>query len=189
MQSDDATRLLQDTTRVRRRTRRALNPSWFSNLVFGAFFVGTAVLAAFTDSGGAMLAYWTLGAAVAFTATIRFHLRIERELGVDGRAWDASGTLLIALLTGVVIANAVFAGDLRAAMPLYAAAAGLTGFAVLWGDAREAAAAAGIALVATAVLVASPETPGVWANLGLGVVLLAAGLAGRAAWRAPAERT
>jgi len=189
MQSDDATRLLQDTTRVRRRTRRALNPSWFSNLVFGAFFVGTAVLAAVTDAGGVMLAYWLVGAALAFTATFWFHVRIERELGVDGRAWDASGTLLIALLAGVLVANAVFEGDLRAAMPLYAAAAALTGFAVLWGDASEGAAAAGIALVATAVLVVSPETPGVWANLGLGIVLLAAGVAGRVAWRAPAERS
>ena len=61
----------------------------------------------------------------------------------------------------------------------------MAGYALLWWDPYEAAVAAGLAAVATAILLVSPDEPGRWANLGLGVVLLVVGAAGRAAWQKP----
>jgi hypothetical protein len=177
--ADDARRTLAETLDVRRRTRRELNPTWYANLVVGTFFLGSALLSAVAGDGWPMAVYWLVGLTAGAALIIRFYVRREKALGVRSRGWDSSSTMLAALLAGVALANVVFSGDLQATMPLYAAALGIAGFALLWGDRYEWAVAIGLAAVATAILLVSPESPGIWSNLGTGLVLVGAGLAGR----------
>jgi cellobiose-specific phosphotransferase system component IIC len=184
MEAQDARATLAATARTRHRTRRALNPSWYANLVMGTFFAGSAAVSVVSDATWPDVAYAVLGLLAAAALIVRFYVKRERALGVRSRGWDASTAMFAALLAGVIAANALFGGgDLQAVMPLYAGAAGAVGFAVLWHDHVQTAAAAGLAAVATAVLVANPGQPGIWANVGIGLVLLAAGAAGRAVER------
>ena len=73
MERQDAERTILEVEQVRRDTRHALNPVWFGNLAFGAFFLGTAVL----GFAGA-------GAEVATTALTSI------TDGVVSDAWTAS---------------------------------------------------------------------------------------------------
>jgi hypothetical protein len=175
----EAEQTLAAIKRSRRETRRALNPVWYSNLVIGAFFVGAGLLDAVSAPAGVMNAYWVIGLVAGLGLIVRFYARVERELGIESRPLDASGGMFLALIGGVVAANVLLDGDLGAAGPLYVGAAGMLGFAWLWGDRVIAATAAAIALVATAVLAIGPSEPGAWANAGLGAALVVAGILGR----------
>lgn len=181
MDVTEAKRTLVTIDRVRHGTRRAMNPIWFSNVVVGAFFLGAALLAAADAASPVMLAYWVAGWAVALAVIVRHYMRIERALGVESRAWDAPGAIVLTMIGGIVAANVLTDS---AAAPLHVAAAGTVALGVLLHDRIEVAAGAAIAAVASALLLADPERPGGWAALGLAVVLVLAGLAGRARDRA-----
>jgi len=81
-------------------------------------------------------------------------------------------------MVGAIVAANVLTDS--AALPLVCAAAGLLALGALFRDRIEAAAGAALALLALTLALVAPDEPGTWALLGLGVVLTAAGLAGRA---------
>jgi hypothetical protein len=179
MEPTEAERTILDVERVRRGTRHALNPIWYPNIAFGVFFAGTA-LVAFLELGGALASiYWVLGGLLTIGLVVRYYARVEQSLGVQSPMVDASTFVLLALIAGVVAANVLTDGDANAFAPTYVGAAGTLAMGVVLRDRVELAAGAAIALVATAVALLAPGRPGAWANLGLGLVLLVAGLVGR----------
>jgi hypothetical protein len=175
----EAERTILDVRRLRRSTRHALNPIWYPNIGFGLFFIGTA-LVAFAELGTtAALTYWVLGGLLTMSLVVRYYARVEESLGVRSSFLDASTLVVLALIVGVVAANVLAEGHASAFAPTYVGAAGTLALGVVLRDRVELAAGLAIALVATAVAVTSPAEPGAWANLGLGLSLLVAGLVGR----------
>ena len=179
MEPSEAERTILDVERVRRSTRHALNPIWYPNIAFGLFFAGTAILAFLGLGDTPALVYWVLGGLLTIGLVVRYYARVESELGVISPTIDASTLVLLALIAGVVAANVLAEGDASAYAPTYVGAAGTVAMGLVLRDRVELAAGVAIALVATAVALLSPEMPGAWANLGLGLSLLVAGLVGR----------
>ena len=179
MDRTEAERTILDVQRLRRSTRQALNPIWYPNIGFGLFFTGTAVVAFLELGTPAALVYWVLGGLLTIGLVVRYYARVERSLGVQSAIFDASTLVLLALIVGVVAANVLAEGDARAFAPTYVGAAGTLALGVVLRDSAEFAAGFAIALVATAVALISPAEPGAWANLGVGLSLLAAGLVAR----------
>ena len=170
MEHAEAARTLDDVARMRRRTRRAVHPVWFSNLVAGAFFTGSAAIMA-VDAGTAVaLAYWIGGGALGLALIVAYSVRLERELGLEGRPADPVLGIVAAIVTAAVLLD----GELA----LLVAAAGTLAVGLLLRDRSELAAGAAIAAVAVAILAVDPAEPWLWGNLGLGLSLLGAGLAG-----------
>jgi hypothetical protein len=178
MDPGQAQRTILDVERVRRSTRHALNPIWFPNVAFGLFFVGTALVVFLGLDGDAASLYWIFGGLLTISLVVRHYARVEAALGVQSPVLDASTLVLLALLAGVIAAN-LLTGEANAYAPTYVGAAGTLAMGAVLRDRVELAAGVAIALVATAVAVLSPEDPGAWANLGLGLSLLVAGLIGR----------
>jgi hypothetical protein len=172
---EDAERTLEAVERARRDTRQTLHAVWYSNLAVGAFFAGAGALSAFEPPDGVALAYWIVGIVLALTLIVRHSVRLERELGVESRAWDATGAIVLAMIAGIVLVNRLT--DVEVA-GLYVGAAGLLAIASVLRDPIEAAAGVAIAVVASAIIVIDPSEPWVWGNLGLGAVLVGAGVAG-----------
>jgi hypothetical protein len=179
MEPSEAERTIIDVERLRRHTRHALNPIWYPNIAFGLFFAGTALAALLDLGAAATTAYWVLGGLLTLSLVVRHYARVERALGVESPPVDASTFVMLALIAGVVLANALSTGDANAFAPLYVAAACTVAMGLVLRDDIEVAAGVGISVVATAVAVLSPDDPGIWGNFGLGVALLVAGLVGR----------
>jgi hypothetical protein len=175
----EAERTIVDVQRLRRSTRHALNPIWYPNIGFGLFFVGTAVVAFLELGTAAASAYWIIGGLLTIGLVVRHYARVERALGAQSAAFDASTLVVLALIVGVVAANVLAEGDASAFAPTYVAAAGTLALGVVLRDRVELGAGLAMAMVATAVAVISPDAPGAWANLGVGLSLLVAGLVGR----------
>ena len=172
-------RTILDVERLRHSTRHALNPIWYPNIGFGLFFIGTAVVVFLELGTTAALVYWLLGGLLTIALVVRFYARVEQSLGVQSAILDPSTLVVLALVVGVVAANVLAEGEASAYAPTYVGAAGTLALGVVLRDRVELAAGVAIALVATAVAVFSPAEPGAWANLGLGLSLLVAGLVGR----------
>jgi hypothetical protein len=170
MEHAEASRTLDDVARVRRRTRRAVHPVWFSNVVAGAFFAGSAAIMAFDAGKWVSLAYWIGAGVLGLGLIAAYSVRLERELGVESRPTDP----VLAIVAAIVAAAILLDGELV----LFVAAAGTLAIGLLLRDRYELAASAAIAAVAVAVLALDPAEPWLWGNLGLGLSLLAAGLAG-----------
>jgi hypothetical protein len=179
MKPQDAERTILEVERVRRDTRHALNPIWFGNLVVGLFFAGTAILG-FAGAGETLTSiFWILGGLLVVALIVGFYARVERALGAESPAFDASTAVVVAMLAGIVLANLLTEGLANAVMPLYVAALGLVALGLVLRDATEVAAGVNAAAVATLVAAVGPDEPGLWGNLGLAVVLVVAGLYGR----------
>jgi hypothetical protein len=176
MDPSEAEQTIVAVERVRRSTRHALNPIWYANIAFGLFFAGTALVALPEFGHAASITFWVAGGLLTMGLVVRHYARTERTVGVESPVADASTFILAGLIAGVVLANALTDGDANAVAPLYVGAAAAVALGQLLGDRIELAAGAAIALVATAVAAVSPSYPGVWGNLGLGVVLVVAGL-------------
>jgi hypothetical protein len=179
MDRSEAERTILDVERLRRNTRHALNPVWYPNIAFGLFFIGTAVVVFLELGTAAASVYWLAGGLVTIGLVVRFYARVERSLGVQSAILDPSTLVVLALVIGVVAANALAEGDASAFAPTYVAAAGTLALGAVLRDRIELAAGMAIALVATAVAVIMPSDAGAWANLGVGLSLLGAGLVGR----------
>jgi hypothetical protein len=176
---DDAARTLLDVERVRRRTRQALHPIWFSNLAVGAFFVGTAVVMAVEPSTGVALAYWIGGGLLALGLIVRHYARVERDLGVESPAWDASTAVVLAMVAGAFVTSSLIDDESGAALVYLPAVAGTVALGLVLRDAVEVAAGGALAVIVASIVLVDPSEPGIWGNLGLGLALFAAGLAGR----------
>jgi hypothetical protein len=179
MERTEAERTIVDVERVRRRTRHALNPIWYPNIAFGLFFAGVALLTFLDVDGAALTAYWVAGGLLTIALVVRHYARVEQALGAVSPAVDASTLIVLALIVGLVVANVLTDGIASAYVPLYVGAAGAIAVGVVLRDRIEIAAGLAIAAVATAILLGSPDDPGSWANLGVGLSLLVAGLVGR----------
>ena len=176
MERDDAQRMLGDIDRMRLGTRRLLNPLWFSNIVFGLFFIGTALLVVADAPGPVAAVYWVAGGLLAVSLVVRLTLQIERELGLDGRVWDVVTGITCALVIGVVLANLLIEAPLA---PLVLAVLALLAYGYVLRDPFELAAGGGLGIALVAIALLDPSSPGAWGNGALGVILLAAGIAGR----------
>jgi hypothetical protein len=176
MERDDAQRMLGDIDRMRLGTRRLLNPLWFSNIVFGLFFIGTALLVVADAPGPVAAVYWVAGGLLAVSLVVRLTLQIERELGLDGRVWDVVTGITCALVIGVVLANLLIEAPLA---PLVLAVLALLAYGYVLRDPFELAAGGGLWIALVAIALLDPSSPGAWGNGALGVILLAAGIAGR----------
>ena len=176
MERDDAQRMLGDIDRMRLGTRRLLNPLWFSNIVFGLFFIGTALLVVADAPGSVAAVYWVAGGLLAVSLVVRLTLQIERELGLDGRVWDVVTGITCALVIGVVLANLLIEAPLA---PLVLAVLALLAYGYVLRDPFELAAGGGLGIALVAIALLDPSSPGAWGNGALGVILLAAGIAGR----------
>jgi hypothetical protein len=170
MEHAEATRTLDDVARMRRSTRRAVHPVWFSNVVAGAFFAGSAAIMALDAGKAVSLAYWIGAGAIGLALIVAHSVRLERELGVESRPTDP----ILAIVAAIVAAAILLDGELV----LFVAAAGTLAVGVLLRDRYEVAAGVAIAAVGAAILALDPAEPWLWGNLGLGLSLLAAGLAG-----------
>jgi hypothetical protein len=176
MDHAEAVSTLDEVARVRRSTRRAVHPVWFSNVVAGAFFSGSAAVMALDAGEGVSLAYWIGAGLLGLALIVRHAVRAERELGVESKPADPT----LGILAAIVAAAILLDGD----VVMFVAAAGTLAVGLLLRDRLEIAAGLAIAAVGAAILAVDPGEPWLWGNLGLGLALLAAGLAGARSARA-----
>ena len=179
MERTEAEQTIVDVERVRRRTRHAMNPIWYPNIAIGLFITGVSVMTFLDVDGAVLTAYWVAAGLLTIGLVIRHYARVEQALGAVSPAIDASTVIVLALVVGVVAANMLAEGLASAYAPVYVGAAGAIAMGILLRDRIEIAAGLAIAAVATAIVLVSPDQPGSWANLGVGLSLLAAGLVGR----------
>ncbi len=83
------------------------------------------------------------------------------------------------MFAGILAANLLADGLAGAVAPLYVAALGIVALGLVLHDAIEVAAGLNAALWATVIAAVGPGEPGLWSNLGIGVILVCAGIAGR----------
>ncbi|HWV85875.1 MAG TPA: hypothetical protein VNZ62_10560 [Capillimicrobium sp.] len=182
MRAGTANEILSDIDAVRGRTRRALHPIWFANLVTGVFFVGATIVSAVASGPTAPIVYLAVGIPVGLGLIVAHAVRVERELGAEARALDPSLGVVAAIFGGIAVVNALTSGDLRRVAWMYPVAIGWTIMAWLYRHPPLAVIAVALAVVAAALAIAAPADAGLWGQLALGVLLVAAGLYGR--WRA-----
>lgn len=181
MDASEARRALADVDRLRHDTRRRLHPLWFENLVVGVFFLAATLASAVAIGPAVAAAVWIGGGAAALALIVAHAVRRERALGAESRLPDASFAVLAGIAAGVVAAHALTSGTLGEVAWTFPVAAGWLALAALYRDALMAAAAAGLAAVALALLAAAPDHAGLWAQGAMGALLITAGLAGRRA--------
>ena len=83
------------------------------------------------------------------------------------------------MFAGILAANLLTDGLASAVVPLYVAALGIVVLGLVLRDTIEVVAGVNAALWATVVAAVDPGEPGLWSNLGIAVILICAGLAGR----------
>ena len=179
MERQDAERTILEVERVRRDTRHALNPVWFGNLAFGLFFAGTVILGIAGAGADVTSLYWLLAGALTVGVVVRHYARHERELGAQSPVLDGSTAVLLAMLAGILVANLLTDGLASAVVPLYVAALGIVVLGLVLRDTIEVAAGVNAAMWATVVAAVDHGEPGLWSNLGIAVILICAGIAGR----------
>jgi hypothetical protein len=111
-------------------------------------------------------------------------LRRERTLGAETRVLEPATGILLALFAGVLVVHQLTDGSLGQVAWLYPVAAGWLGIAWLFRDAPLCAAAVALAAVGIALVAIEPAEPGLWAQLTMALLLLAAGTVERARERA-----
>ncbi len=179
MDRSEAAQTLEAVHRLRAETRRRLDPSWYPRLILGAFFVGVAIVAATELPDAVAYVYWIGGLGLAVAAIVAYYGRRERRLGIESHAWDRSMTLLVVMVVALVAANQLTDGGTDTAVAVVAVAAVATaGFAWLGRDPIAAIAAGAMALLAVAYAVVGVREPELWVNGGIGVILVASGIAG-----------
>ena len=182
MQSEwDARSTLRELERVRHDTRRALHPTWYDNLVAGTFFLGATAASAFGGTSSLAAVYWAVGVPLGLGLIVRHALRRERALGAEAPAADPGVLVVLAMLAGVVAVNLLTEDTVLWAYPV---ALGWLALAAVYRDPPMSAAGVALAVVATAMLALDPAHAGLWTQLALALLLLAAGLASRARERA-----
>jgi hypothetical protein len=178
MQASEAERVLRDVERVRRDTRRDLHSSSFPNLVIGGFFLIATACSALASGPALPIACWAIGLPAAVALITLHEARRERELGAESRL-DASFGIFGATIAGVVAVNLLTDGIVDQAAWGYPVAAGWLAIAYVYREALMAAAGVALAAVATVVIAVQPDSPGLWVQLALALLLIAVGLVGR----------
>ena len=182
MQSrSEAQDTLREIDRVRHHTRRVLHPTWYENLVVGTFFLGATAAAAFGGDSSLAAVYWAVGVPLGLALIIRHALRRERALGAEAPMTGPGAWIAAALIAGVIAVNLLTEDTVLWAYPV---ALGWLGLAAVYRDPPMSAAGVALAAVATAMLALDPAHAGLWTQLALALLLLAAGLASRARERA-----
>ena len=181
MQAGEAEHTLLEIDRVRRRTRRALHPLWFSNLVVGVFFAGATLTSAVATGPELPVAYLAIGIPLGLALIVRHAMRLECEIGAEARALDRSAGIFAALVAAVIVVNQLTDSPVAWAFPV---AAGWLALAAVYRDSLMAVAGIALAVIATAMIAAEPSSAGLWTQLAMSLLLIAAGLAGRARDRA-----
>jgi hypothetical protein len=182
MQSrSDAERTLLEIERVRHHTRRTLHPTWYENLVVGLFFLGATLTSAVASGRTLPIAYWAIGVPLGLALIVRHALRRERELGAEAPLADPGSAIFAATVAGVIVLNQLTDSPVAWA---YAVAAGWLALGAVLRDALMTAAGVALAVIATGIVAVEPSGAGLWAQLALALLLIAAGVAGRAQERA-----
>ena len=180
MQVNEAERTLQEVARVRRATRRDLHPLWYANVVVGLFFLGATLVAAVATGPALPIAYWAIAGLAGLALIVRDEVRRERALGAESRWTDPAIGILVAIVAGIFALNQLTSGAFGEVAWIYAVAAGWVAMAALYRDALMGAAAVALAVIGTGVAAIEPAAPGLWVQGAMAVLLVAAGLAGRA---------
>ncbi len=180
MQASEAQQTLSEVERVRRETRRDLHPLGYGNVITGLFFAGATLCAAVSSGPALPIAYWAIGIPVGLGLIVRHEMRRERELGAEARVADPELGIFIAIIAGIAVVNALTSGTFGKVAWAYPVAAGWLALAALYRDAAMGAAGVAFVAVATAIFVLEPGSEGLWTQLALAILLVAAGLAGLA---------
>ena len=182
MQSgSEAERTLREIERVRHRTRRALHPTWYENLVVGVFFLGATLTAAVSTGRTLPLAYWAIGVPLGLALIVAHAMRREQALGAEAPIADPGAGVFAATVAGVIAVNQLTDSQVAWAYPV---ALGWLALGALYRDALMTAAGVALAVIATVIIAVDPGGAALWAQLALALLLIAAGLAGRARERA-----
>ena len=108
-------------------------------------------------------------------------MRRERELGAEAPLADPGVAIVAALIAGVIAVNLLTESTV---LWVYPVALGWLALSAVYRDVTMTAAGVALAVIATAIIAVDPATPGLWAQGAVALLLLAAGLAGRARERA-----
>jgi len=177
MQAGEAERTLVDIDRVRRRTRRELHPRWFSNLVVGVFFLGATIVSAVATSPTLPAVYWAIGVPLGLFLIVRDAIRRERALGAEAPVRDPDLGIFVAIVAGVIVLNQLTDSPVAWAYPV---AVGWVAVGAFYREALMTASGVALAAIARALLATDPNGAGLWCQLALALLLVTAGLAGRA---------
>ncbi len=178
MQIGEARQTLLEIDRVRRETRRDLHPTWFVNVVIGAFFAGATLLAlAAPDDATLNTVYWAIGIPLGLVLIVRHEARREREVGAEAPLADPALLAFGLIVVACVAINRLTDSD---AAWGYAVALGWLAIAALYRDALMCTIGVALAAITTAVVAAAPADAWAWVQLPMAGLLIAAGLVARA---------
>jgi hypothetical protein len=184
MQASEAQQTLSEIERVRRETRRDLHPLGYGNVVAGLFFAGATLCSAVASGPALPIAYWVIGATVGLALIVRHEMRRERELGAEARITDPEFGIFLVMIAGIAAVNALTSGTFGKVAWAYPVAAAWLVLAARYRDAAMRTAGVAFIAAATAIFVLEPGSEGLWTQLAMAILLIAAGLAGQARERA-----
>jgi hypothetical protein len=173
----DPAATLADVERVRERTRLDLRSSWYPMVVVGAAALGAAGIAGLAQRW--LGVYWLAAFTACFVATGRYYRARSLRVGVDasGRTYVALWLgFLVALLLASSIADAL--GEPRASLAAQCAVIGV--LYLLFGRLQPSRVLGGIGVgvivLGAGLAVTDPGHDAARANLCLGAALVLGGL-------------
>src|SRR5215218_7077479 len=103
MQSQEATRVLQDVDRLRRRVHADLRRVDVPLIVFGSLMLGSTVLS--SGSATSLGRYWALAAPAGTLLTVWHYRRQGRQRGIAGSTWIDLGACVAVVIAAFATAN------------------------------------------------------------------------------------
>ncbi len=171
---DGASRLLDEVSEVRSRTRCHLQSYWFPVTLFGALTLLSAPFTLIGDGSGVGWFWCVAGPLGGALVGVYYHRR-EQRLGVGSPAlpYIITGA---AMMVGAFILPIVITGPAQASVSSYSIAIGYLVFGILERSKMLAAVGLLIAAIPTFVIAADTAAPGMVTALFTGAIMLATGM-------------
>lgn len=171
---DGASRLLDEVTVVRSRTRTHLQSFWFPVTLFGAITLLSAPFTLIGDGVGVAW-FWSIAGPLGGALVGFYYHNRERRLGLGSPALPYVLTA-VAMMAGAFVLPAFVTGPAQAVVSSYSIAIGYVVFGLLDRSKMLAAVGLVIAAVPTVVIVGDIANPGMVAALLTGAIMLASGM-------------
>jgi hypothetical protein len=120
--------------------------------------------------------YWAIGVPLGLALIAGYEVRRERRIGAESRLADPALGAFLAIAAGVLAVNGLTDSDVAWAFPV---ALGWLALAAIDRDALMGAAGVALMAIAVVVIAVDPVDAWAWTQLAMAGLLIAAGIAAR----------
>jgi hypothetical protein len=172
---DAAAQTLHEVEMVRDRTRSSLVAGWIPFLVFGVATLLSAVFAR-VDDGQALGTYWLIAGPLGVAITLLGFRRLEVRTGVFDRNEYFYATVIVLMVGGATLIGFTAENLASDVGPLFPVGAGLLVIGAFDRSMLVTGTGALIVVLGLGLAVIGPAYADMWAAIGEGAILIAAGL-------------